>query len=802
MVDVASLVVRISANTSNLQTAIGTTKRDLTRMQTDVQGSFGKAANSLRDFGRDAGLSFLPAVSGAAVLALGLKTAIGAAISFESEFANVIKTVDATDEEIAQLRRGLRELATGDSPVAALENSLTNLTQVAAAAGQLGIKTENILEFSEIMTALGVATDYTAEEAAIMAARFANITGMDPSKYRNFGDVLVTLGNNVAATESEIGAFALRTATLSNYGWETDAILGYSAALAGLGVSAELGGTNMNKSVADMTTAVALGGEKLRVYARIARMTTVEFKDLAKATPTQAFTAFIEGLSKMNADEQILQLRELGITSVEQITTLQRLAGGYDTLTDALGLAAEGWAGNNAAMDEAAKKADTTQGSLNRLGNSVNELFTSLGEAVMPVFDVAVNVAAQGIQAGADLLNQAGEMGRHLGQIVSESIVIDFSAPEGGPKVVGEQGAFAAAVETWIADNLIVVGMPLEVAFDQILIGADAVDTISQTVNAVVSGMKPVEMLVGAAVSLLPPDTQALVTTANTFIAGLVENGGLSPTQTAAIQTSAAVSLVVAAVETTAEELGASISGFITDAVRVLTPIAILPNDVMVMTTGVDWIDAMLGVSAEGINNATQQAELAAALRVEAGVEIAPLVINRDGIHSEVTLQTTDALTTTPVYVAAPALADMMVAATLANPETVDAEVTSALSALNFDTAVPATITVTPTVTWVGAMDAFNAAIATATAHALAGGGKTGTAGELKPDGSHAAGLDYVPYDGYIAELHRGERVLTAAQARDHSGGGVTVNVTGGVFANGPQEFAEFVKRVLAESGY
>ena len=31
-------------------------------------------------------------------------------------------------------------------------------------------------------------------------------------------------------------------------------------------------------------------------------------------------------------------------------------------------------------------------------------------------------------------------------------------------------------------------------------------------------------------------------------------------------------------------------------------------------------------------------------------------------------------------------------------------------------------------------------------------------------DGSHASGLDYVPFDGYIAELHRGERVLTAAQ--------------------------------------
>ena len=33
-------------------------------------------------------------------------------------------------------------------------------------------------------------------------------------------------------------------------------------------------------------------------------------------------------------------------------------------------------------------------------------------------------------------------------------------------------------------------------------------------------------------------------------------------------------------------------------------------------------------------------------------------------------------------------------------------------------------------------------------------------------DGSHAGGLDYVPWDGYIARLHQGERVLTAQQAR------------------------------------
>jgi len=34
-------------------------------------------------------------------------------------------------------------------------------------------------------------------------------------------------------------------------------------------------------------------------------------------------------------------------------------------------------------------------------------------------------------------------------------------------------------------------------------------------------------------------------------------------------------------------------------------------------------------------------------------------------------------------------------------------------------------------------------------------------------DGSHASGLNYVPFDGYIAELHRGETILNQAQGRE-----------------------------------
>lgn len=41
-------------------------------------------------------------------------------------------------------------------------------------------------------------------------------------------------------------------------------------------------------------------------------------------------------------------------------------------------------------------------------------------------------------------------------------------------------------------------------------------------------------------------------------------------------------------------------------------------------------------------------------------------------------------------------------------------------------------------------------------------------------DGSHANGLDYVPYNNYVANLHRGEMVLTAREAENYRNGGKT----------------------------
>ena len=86
--------------------------------------------------------------------------------------------------------------------------------------------------------------------------------------------------------------------------------------------------------------------------------------------------------------------------------------------------------------------------------------------------------------------------------------------------------------------------------------------------------------------------------------------------------------------------------------------------------------------------------------------------------------------------------------------------------------------------------------------------GKANEAGvsASKINGSHANGLDYVPFDGYVAELHKGERVLTKQENEEYNKG--RTNNNGGdtfVFYNtkpDPYTYAKQMKRTKQELLY
>lgn len=313
--------------------------------------------------------------------------AANAAIDFESAFAGVAKTVDATDEELAQISDDIRQMAK-DIPA-----TTTEIAAVAEAAGQLGIATEDVMGFTRVMIDLGNSTNLSATEAASALAKFANITGMAASDYDRLGSVIVALGNNFATTEADLVSMATRLAGAGSMAGlaETD-ILALATAMSSVGIEAEAGGTAMSQTMNAIEKAVASGSDKVEQFARIAGMSADEFAKTWNEKPIDAITSFITGLGELDeqGESATLVLDELGLSGLRQSDMLKRLAKASGILTDAVEMSSDAWKDNSALANEAGKRYETMASKMKVMKNNIKDVGITLGNILMPYIEKAV----------------------------------------------------------------------------------------------------------------------------------------------------------------------------------------------------------------------------------------------------------------------------------------------------------------------------------------------------------------------------------------------------------------------------
>lgn len=310
-----------------------------------------------------------------------------AAVEFESAFAGVEKTVDGTTEQLAALRQGILDMAEE------IPASTTEIAAVAEAAGQLGIATDDVLDFTRVMIDLGEATNLSADEAASALAKFANITGTTADEYSKLGSTIVDLGNNFATTERDIVEMATRLASAGTVaGLSEQNILALSTAMSSVGINAEAGGTAMTQTMTAISKAVSAGGDDLETFAKIAGVSASEFADMWGNEPIDAISAFIGGLGKMNenGEDTISVLDELGLSGIRQSNMLRALALASDVLGDAVTTANTAWDENIALSNEASKRYATTESQMKILRNGLNNLAISIGDILLPIINKIV----------------------------------------------------------------------------------------------------------------------------------------------------------------------------------------------------------------------------------------------------------------------------------------------------------------------------------------------------------------------------------------------------------------------------
>lgn len=322
---------------------------------------------------------------------IGLGTAATkASIDFESAFAGVRKTVDATDKQLAVLEQGIRNMAKE------IPASATAISEVAEAAGQLGIETDNILSFTRVMIDLGEATNLTAEEAASSLAQFANITQMSQKEFDRLGSTIVALGNNLATTEADIVSMGMRLAGAGKQIGLTEAqIMSFAGALSSVGIEAEAGGSAFSRVMVDMQLAVETNSKRLNDFAKVAGMSAQEFKKAFKEDAASAIIAFIQGLgsAEKRGISAIKVLDDMGITEIRLRDALLRAAGASDVFTNAIELGNRAWDENNALTKEAEQRYQTTASQIEIAKNHLTDAGITIGNALVPhLVDLAEKV--------------------------------------------------------------------------------------------------------------------------------------------------------------------------------------------------------------------------------------------------------------------------------------------------------------------------------------------------------------------------------------------------------------------------
>lgn len=314
------------------------------------------------------------------------------AIDFETAFTGVTKTVDGTDEQLAKIKQGLLDLSKATS------SSSTDIAAVAEAAGQLGVKTENILAFTETMVRLGDSTNMSADEAATAIAQLYNIMGSDINTVDQFGAAIVALGNNAATTEADIVNMASRIASSgTQVGLTEREVLALSTTLASVGLEAEGGGSAISAVITKIDKDVALNTDSLKTWADVAGMSVKDFKTLWENDAMSAIQKVVGGMGDAKAGGENLNiiLDELGVTSLRQTDTMKRLSGASELMADMVNISNNAWEENSALTNESSKRYETTAAKITQMKNTVTELCVKLGDILLPILNKIISAISK-----------------------------------------------------------------------------------------------------------------------------------------------------------------------------------------------------------------------------------------------------------------------------------------------------------------------------------------------------------------------------------------------------------------------
>lgn len=311
----------------------------------------------------------------------GISSTVGAAIKFESAFADVKKVVDASDEQFENFARTIKQMSR-ELPLSSVE-----IAQLWAAAGESNIPVGELKAFSEMAARVGIAFDMSAGEAGESLAKLKSQLGLTVGETGEMADAINHLSNNMASKAKDITAYMLRVGKFGEMsGFTKDQVAAIGSAMISAGAEAETAGTAMMNVVRKMTSGEFAKKDQKEAAKALGLDLPTLAKQMKKDAP-KALKTVLQAIAKAPAEKQIALLSKF---FGDEARAFAPLVGNIGLLDRAFDLVADRANYAGSAFKEFVARANTTENALKLLRNKVSFFFEDIGAAWLPEIKVAV----------------------------------------------------------------------------------------------------------------------------------------------------------------------------------------------------------------------------------------------------------------------------------------------------------------------------------------------------------------------------------------------------------------------------
>ena len=319
----------------------------------------------------------------------GISRAKQAFQEWDESIANAMKTTQLSREEMLELDKELKKLDT--------RTSQNNLLGLARTAGKLGIEgKDNILQFvsaaDKINIALGEDLGDNAEEALREIGKLVDIFSLDTDygieqAMLKVGSTINSLGMASTANEGYIVNFTKRIAGIApNADISIDKVLGLAATLDKYGQMSETAATAVGQTITGMY-------KRTEEFARVARMSFGDFKELLEKDANEAFLRVLEGMNRGGEGMAtvVQALDSLHLNGQRASTVLGSLAKHSDELRNQQLLANQAFVDGSSVIEEYNIKNETATAIMEKRKKAVLDEAVALGETLTPAINVSLS---------------------------------------------------------------------------------------------------------------------------------------------------------------------------------------------------------------------------------------------------------------------------------------------------------------------------------------------------------------------------------------------------------------------------